>query len=669
VDVFLHVVVSNAVVAAGLAVVALAVGLIWRRPALTHALWLLVLLKLLTPPLFPVQLAWLPSLAAVPPVGNEETAQPSEAPAVLEEETQAPEDERLAVALGPLEGGPAEFAFSLVPAGVDEPPAPPPAEPSAGSPAWLTALLLLWLAGSLAWFALAGVRVLRFRRLLRHARPAPPALQNQVKRLARRLGLIRCPEMLLVPSRVAPMLWAWGGPPRLLVPAGLLSQVSAMQRATLLVHELAHLRRGDHWVRFLEFLAMGLCWWHPAVWLARRELREAEEQCCDAWVVWALPDAGRAYATALVETLDFLAEPAPAAPLLASGIGPVTDLKRRLTMIMRGTTPRSLTWGGVLTVLTLAVLLLPVLPTWAQRPQEKEEEEGKRAFRIAVLADDEDVQKAQANLQRLQADLEKKAAEIAAAKEKLKAAADQLKKAMMEKEKAHAAAEKERKVKILAEVEKGKGDKAKTAEARAERVIRIEVVVPTDAKGLDVKKLTQEIQKAVQGVGKINVHVETEQPGQRRTRVFESKVESGDHKGVIIVKPEGGEKPGSVQFRLAPSTVKPGEKGPAAKPGSEAGAKGKAEDARIEKLERRLDELIRELNQIRRDMRRSGSGAGALAPVPTPPTPVAVDLAFPASPVPTPPAIPNVAPTSAVPVAPPQPATPTPPPLPPAGGK
>ena len=42
---------GNALVALVLAVVALVVGLVCRRPAVVHALWLLVLLKLVTPPL------------------------------------------------------------------------------------------------------------------------------------------------------------------------------------------------------------------------------------------------------------------------------------------------------------------------------------------------------------------------------------------------------------------------------------------------------------------------------------------------------------------------------------------------------------------------------------------------------------------------------------------
>ena len=48
--------VSNALLACGLAALALLVGRLSDRPRLAHALWLLVLIKLVTPPLIPIPL-------------------------------------------------------------------------------------------------------------------------------------------------------------------------------------------------------------------------------------------------------------------------------------------------------------------------------------------------------------------------------------------------------------------------------------------------------------------------------------------------------------------------------------------------------------------------------------------------------------------------------------
>ena len=131
-------------------------------------------------------------------------------------------------------------------------------------------------------------------------------VHDRARLLAERLGLRHCPRVWVVPAPISPLLWALVGEPRLLVPASLLERLTEEQWDTLLAHELAHLRRRDHWVRILELACLGLYWWHPAVWWARCRLREVEEQCCDAWVVWALPGAVETYATAPVEAVTYL---------------------------------------------------------------------------------------------------------------------------------------------------------------------------------------------------------------------------------------------------------------------------------------------------------------------------------------------------------------------------
>src|SRR5207244_3782936 len=78
-------------------------------------------------------------------------------------------------------------------------------------------------------------------------------------------------------------------------PAELLARLSAEQRASLIAHELAHLKRGDHRVRWLEIVALSLYWWCPLAWFARRELQRAEEECCAAWVAATRPQGTHAY--------------------------------------------------------------------------------------------------------------------------------------------------------------------------------------------------------------------------------------------------------------------------------------------------------------------------------------------------------------------------------------
>jgi beta-lactamase regulating signal transducer with metallopeptidase domain len=361
-DMLLQIGLGNALVASLLALLAAAVGRLGRRPALTHGLWLLVLIKLITPPLWPVTLSW--PRASEPEPAVVEVAAPLEGTLEVESPPSTSTD-------------PGDPAPAVAPsARVEESPAAPTAEPplkwraTAAVPRlpWQALVLGVWLAGSGLCFLMAGWRIARFCRLLRYAQSAGPELRDEVRRVAARIGLRWCPGLWLVPGAVSPMLWALGGRPRLLVPAALLDRLDNTQRATLVAHELAHLSRGDHWVRLLELVTTGLYWWHPVVWWARREIGVAEEECCDAWVVGMLPAAARAYALALVKTVDFLSQIRPVLPPAASGIGQVQLLRRRLAMIMLGTTPKQLSGAGLLALLGLGAAALPILPTWAQEP-------------------------------------------------------------------------------------------------------------------------------------------------------------------------------------------------------------------------------------------------------------------------------------------------------------
>ncbi len=362
---------TNALAATLLALLAAGAGRTIRRPALTHSLWVLVLLKLVTPPIASV------AITLGEPQASANVAK------VLEFEPEKLADEPL---LSPAQESDLQItpADSIAVEELVEPTQDARAKallctPSridfAASVPWL---LACWFVGALGWWGLAAVRMVRFQRSLRDADSPSVALSEQVQRLAARLSLAKAPRVLLVPGQVPPLIWFIGGAASLVLPSSLWQRLTAEERESLLIHELAHLRRRDHWMRWLELLIGGLYWWHPVVWWARRALREVEEQCCDAWVVWAWPESARSYARALLTTLDFLSEPRSSVPLAASGIGQVSCLKRRLTMIVRAQTPKGLSWPGRLAVFTLAGVLLPLAPTWAQRDGEPKPDEARR---------------------------------------------------------------------------------------------------------------------------------------------------------------------------------------------------------------------------------------------------------------------------------------------------
>ncbi len=166
-----------------------------------------------------------------------------------------------------------------------------------------------------------------FRRLLRRADPAPIVLQNITRRLARQFQLNEPPHVLVVSRRIPPLLCGLRRRPVIVFPAALLEKLDLSQQETVITHELAHLCRGDRWVRLLETFVLALYWWHPVAKWACRQLRESEETCCDGWVLQNLPGSSKSYARSLLETVEFLSPQRPVVLTIPSGFGSVTVQK------------------------------------------------------------------------------------------------------------------------------------------------------------------------------------------------------------------------------------------------------------------------------------------------------------------------------------------------------
>ncbi len=373
-----HAMLSNALATTILAVFVAGLARACRRPALVHGLWVIVLLKLITPPALLVPVPGVRYLIAAAVCGVDtladrlarpiELAGTSAAHAAVDNEVCVTRD-RLTPPLTPIEIrlGTGDRSNQSTMTGTNGTNLThPPTVPS--SRKWEYWTLLFFGVGAIGWWLIALVRIVRFQRLMRHLCPVNLQWQSRANDLAARLGLAVAPKFYLVPGRVPPMLWAIGQP-RLLVPSELWDTLSDDERATLLIHELAHWKRRDHWVRWLEMLVAGLYWWHPIVWWAFRSLREVEEQCCDAWVVWAMPQATITYAAAVLAALEFVSG-IETGPALASTMGTsrhVACLKRRLKMIVQARTPKGLTRAARTAVLALTALVLPITPSWARQ--------------------------------------------------------------------------------------------------------------------------------------------------------------------------------------------------------------------------------------------------------------------------------------------------------------
>jgi beta-lactamase regulating signal transducer with metallopeptidase domain len=337
-------------------------------PAARHVLWLVVMIKLVAPPV--VNWPWSPPKLWVTarPVP---IAAPIAHPIVNQQTVTAREDRE---------------------ATIDETPARPTVATPAPPIGWNFDLLGqglfgLWLGISATIAVWQVGRIVRFQRRLAWAIPAPEWLVQEVRDLSVQLG-VRAPEILVLPDLAPPMLWFLGRT-KLLVPGHLVSNADLLGLRAILAHELAHLRRGDHWVRRLDFFAGLIWWWNPVYWLTRERLGTEAELACDEWAIRTVPDGRVSYAEALLDvcrTLSTTRSPAPALGVAGAG----RFLERRVNMILQNHAPSRI---SVPVLLGAGVLALLALPGWSAagsppaKSNDSASKEGKILVSSAAIAD------------------------------------------------------------------------------------------------------------------------------------------------------------------------------------------------------------------------------------------------------------------------------------------
>jgi beta-lactamase regulating signal transducer with metallopeptidase domain len=250
------------------------------------------------------------------------------------------------------------------------PPAGAPSSDGIGRDLLGLAVIAVWLAGSLFAVGRHVLKVAALRAVLaRSARPAPAEVTEAVRDLASRLGLRRAPRVLAVGEAIPPMVWALGKP-LVLLPQDLVRRLDPVSARGLLAHELAHIRRRDHWTSWIELAAACLYWWLPTVRWARKRMRIAADESADAWAVWALGER-KTYAESLLEVVGLIAAGPRPAVGMGPGLGERKAIERRLSMIMRQKLERRMTWPALVAFLLTGLLVLPAAPdrAGAQAPQ------------------------------------------------------------------------------------------------------------------------------------------------------------------------------------------------------------------------------------------------------------------------------------------------------------
>ena len=91
--------------------------------------------------------------------------------------------------------------------------------------------------------------------------------------------------------------------PVVVVPTWALQELSTAELNSILIHELAHLRRRDDWTNLAQQILKGLLFFHPAVWWIESQLSLEREMACDDTVLATTSDP-RGYAQCLISVAE-----------------------------------------------------------------------------------------------------------------------------------------------------------------------------------------------------------------------------------------------------------------------------------------------------------------------------------------------------------------------------
>jgi uncharacterized protein (TIGR03067 family) len=331
-------------------VIALAVRLVGRkRPHLCYALWMIVIVKCLTPPVLSS------------PTGIFCWAQPC----------------AIVTGVVPDPPRPRESDSSTTIAISRRPETSPRASQQLQLARWqrrerraLDLALFSWLGGMVISAGIVSVMHIACRWVIRSSGHAGDAnLSATVSELARRLGLRRPLRVWVTARPFGPAVFGLIQP-TLVLSKPLLGALAPDQIEPILAHELIHIRRGDIAAGFVQTLAQVVWWFHPCVWWANRAAVRQREQCCDLESVASLGCAPADYARGLLRILELRQQLRPL--LTLPGVRPLDLTRNRLEQIMASgaRTPARTTRGQWLILTAVAIVMVPgaSLPAQPRQP-------------------------------------------------------------------------------------------------------------------------------------------------------------------------------------------------------------------------------------------------------------------------------------------------------------
>jgi len=279
----------------------------WAWPQVRHALWILVLAKLVIPPTWALSTSVFshmqPRIRRVLSQQLTGTGPNRTIPQIRDLPYQVPEQ----IGVGqPAETDGAGAAVS---------------DQQNVKPSWQVYAMGMWLLG-IGLFL--GLLITKMRQLgnwhrQQASRTIPQWFHELLVETSQKIDLQKLPAIVFSAQAVTPAVYGMFRPV-LLLPAGYFDNLSRDEAEHVLLHELAHLKRGDLWLHGFCLLLQIVYWFNPLMILVRKQMKHVREICCDLTVARILKENTMNYRQTLLNTARELLTESPEPGLGIMGV-------------------------------------------------------------------------------------------------------------------------------------------------------------------------------------------------------------------------------------------------------------------------------------------------------------------------------------------------------------
>lgn len=171
-------------------------------------------------------------------------------------------------------------------------------------------VLGIWLIGALSLTIYTITLTARMRRILKNGAKVTDVGAIGLFEECKLALNIKSTPVLIESSVIRSPMAAGTLRPHIILPSGIVTELSQEKLRFIILHELAHLQRKDIYVNWITTLLQIFHWFNPLMWYAFNQMREDRELACDANVLSVLkPDEYKSYGDAIICLLERFSYP------------------------------------------------------------------------------------------------------------------------------------------------------------------------------------------------------------------------------------------------------------------------------------------------------------------------------------------------------------------------